>query len=175
MVNRVRRTHYVPQGTGETAGFTVDSRGSNLVADFGPGDRRTVGAEGIDTVLNIRTRFTVAQINAGASLLPARPGYKYRLVDAAMIAVGGNAATATSVDLLATQGAASVKLVANAVAGLTRSTLLRAGATNSTILADGASFVANDVNTALTVGKTGGSLATATHVDVIATVVIEKA
>lgn len=117
----------------------------------------------------VRTRFTAAQINAGATLLAAVPGLKYRLVDAAFIAIGGNASGATTVDLLATQSTLSAKLVANAVAGLTQNTLLRAGATNSTILAAGASFVQNDANTALTVGKTGSDLATATHVDVLVT------
>lgn len=116
-------------------------------------------------VFTKRTRNTTAEVNAGATLLAAIAGWKYRLVDAFMIAIGGNAATATSVDIGATQAAGAVLLVANAVAGLTRSTVLRAGATNSTVLADGASFVNNDVNTAITIGKTGGSLATATHID----------
>lgn len=120
-----------------------------------------------DKVYHIRKRFTVAEVNAGATLLAAEANVKYRMVDAAMIAVGGAAATATTVDILATQGASSVKLVANAVAGLTQNTLLRAGATNSAILAAGASFVANDVNTAITVGKTGSDVATATHIDVL--------
>lgn len=120
-------------------------------------------------VQSVRTRFTAAQINAGATLLAAVPGLKYRVIDASFIAIGGNASGATTVDLLATQSASSVRLVANAVAGLTQNTLLRAGATNSTILGAGASFVQNDANTALTVGKTGSDLATATHVDVLVT------
>jgi hypothetical protein len=92
----------------------------------------------------------------------------------AMIAIGGNAATATSVDILGTQSASSVKLMDGRVAGLTQSTLLRAGtATNGLILADGASFVANDVNTAITIAKTGSNLATATHIDVLLTYSIE--
>ena len=90
------------------------------------------------------------------------------MVDCALISIGGAAATATTVDILATQTTA-VKLLAAAVAGLTQNTLLRAGATNATILADGASFVANDVNTAITIGKTGSNVATATHIDVLLT------
>lgn len=128
----------------------------------------------VGKVLHTRQRFTVAQINAGATVLPAIPGFKYRLVDAAMIAIGGSASAATTVDLLATQSASSVKLVANAVAGLTQNTLLRAGATNSTILAAGASFVQNDVNTAITIGKTGSDVATSTHVDVLLSYEIEN-
>jgi predicted RecA/RadA family phage recombinase len=130
---------------------------------------------GNGVVHHVRTRFTVAQINAGANLLPAVPGARYRLVDAAMIAVGGAAATATSVDLIGTQSASAVNLVAAAVAGLTQNTLLRAGATNAAILAAGASFVANDANTAISVGKTGSNVATATHVDFLVSYVLEPA
>lgn len=127
-----------------------------------------VAMPGVSPVPRIyRGRFSLAQVNAGATVLSAVAGYKYRLQDAAMIAVGGAAAAATTIDLLATQSSSSVKLVANAVAGLTQNTLLRAGATNSTILAAGASFVANDANTAITIGKTGSDMTTATHIDVL--------
>lgn len=111
-----------------------------------------------------RERVAAADINAGYTLLPAIPGKKYRIHDAAMIAEGGAAAGATSVDIKATQAAAAVNLLAAAVAGLTQNTLLRAGAANAAILAAGASFGPCDIGTAVTVGKTGGSLTTATHV-----------
>lgn len=121
----------------------------------------------------LRARVTTANVNAGATLLAAVPGLKYRVHDMAMIAIGGAAATATTIDILATQSASSVKLMASAVAGLTQNTLLRAGATNGAILAGGVSFVANDANTAITIGKTGSDLATATHIDVLLTYSIE--
>lgn len=124
-------------------------------------------------VVPVRTRFTTAQVNAGATLLTAVPGLKWRMQDCAMIAIGGGAATATSVDLQAVQSSSTVSLVANAVAGLTQNTLLRAGATNSSIIAGGLSFVANDANTAITIAKVGSNLATATHIDVIATFVLQ--
>src|SRR5688500_11026181 len=60
-----------------------------------------------DHVKQPRQRFTVAQINAGVTVLAALPGYKYRLVDAAAIAIGGAAATATGVDLTATLSGSS--------------------------------------------------------------------
>ena len=120
-----------------------------------------------DCVFQKRFVVTTAEINTGLTLLPALAGVKYQLVDCSMIAIGGGASGATTVDLLGTQSSSSVKLVANAVAGLTQNTLLRAGATNSTILAAGASFAACDANTAFTVGKTGLSLATATGIDVL--------
>lgn len=127
------------------------------------------------SVQHIRTRATVAQVNAGLELLPALPGLKYRVVDAALIAVGGAVTGSDSVDILGTQTTAK-KLMAGLVAGLTENTLLRAGAaTNGVILAAGASFVANDANTAITLGKTGASAATATHVDVLLSYVIEPA
>jgi hypothetical protein len=126
-------------------------------------------------VQHLRTRATIAQVNAGLELLPALPGLKYRLVDAALIAVGGAVAAADSVDILGTQSTAK-KLMAGLVAGLTENTLLRAGAaTNGVILAAGASFVANDANTAITLGKTGATATTATHVDVLLSYVIEPA
>jgi hypothetical protein len=43
------------------------------------------------------------------------------------------------------------------------------------VLAGGASFEACDANTAITVGKTGSSLATATHVDFLIDYVVEPA
>lgn len=124
-------------------------------------------------VLNVRTRFSAAQVNAGASLLAAVASKKYRLIDATLIAIGGNAAGATTVDILATQGAGSVKLIAAAIAALTQSTVVKPDTANVTVLADGASFVQNDTNTAITIGKTGADLTTATHIDVILTYSLE--
>jgi predicted RecA/RadA family phage recombinase len=120
----------------------------------------------------VRKRFSVAQVNAGATLVPATPGQKIRMVDASAIAVGGAASAVTTVDILATL-TTSRKLVAFAQASLTQSTLLRAGATGGAILADGASFTANDVNTAVTVGITGSSVATATSIDISFTYALE--
>ena len=131
-----------------------------------------------DNEFQLRRRFTIAEINTGTTILTAMATaygqQKYRLVDVAFIAIGGAAGGATTVDILATQSAASVKLVAVAIAALTQSALVRAGAANATILANGASFVANDANTAITIGKTGGSLTTATHIDVILCYAIDQ-
>lgn len=127
------------------------------------------------TVHHTRQRFTTAQVNAGATILPAIPGYKYRMVDASLIAIGGSASGADSVDIIGTLSSPR-KLMAGLEAGLTENTLLRAGAaTNGVILAAGASFTANDANTAITIGKSGSNLATATHVDVLLSYAIEPA
>lgn len=124
-----------------------------------------------------RTRATAAQVNAGLTLLPALPGVKWRIVDARMIAIGGAAATATSVDLLGTKAATASRPLVVAVAALTQSAVVRAGAANATVLADGASFTAHDANTGISVVKqSGGSnLATATHIDVLLSFVADPA
>lgn len=119
-----------------------------------------------------RKRFTIAQVNAGATLIPALPGLKIRMVDALAIAIGGAAAAVTTVDILGTVSTVR-KLVALAQASLTQSTVLRAGGAGAAVLADGASFTANDAGTAITVGKTGADVTTATHVDVLLTYSLE--
>lgn len=123
---------------------------------------------------SIRVRLTIAQINAGATLLPALPGWKYRLISVAAIAYGGAVGATTTVDVLGTLSASSRKLAAFAQANLTQSTYLAPGLTGCTILADGASFTANDVNTAITASKTGASLTVATGVDFIVDYAIER-
>ncbi len=123
----------------------------------------------------LRQRVTTAQVNAGLELIAAPAGSKIRLIDSYAIAIGGAAATVTTVDILGTQATASVKLVAYGQAALTQSTMVRAGSSGGVILADGASFVANDASTAITIGKTGSSLATATHIDVMLQYTIDAA
>lgn len=125
-------------------------------------------------VQHVRRRCTVAEINAGVTLLAAVPGFKYRLVDYTIIAIGGAASGATDVRLLGTRSAGSVALTAIAVAALTQSTVNKPNSANNTLLADGASFTQLDANTAVTVGKTGGTLATSTHVDVLVSYVLEE-
>lgn len=126
-----------------------------------------------EVAYNKRQRFTIAEVNAGATLLSARVGKGYRLIGCEAIAIGGSAATGTTVDILGTQSASSVKLVAYAQASLTRSAVLKAGGTGAAVLADGASFVKCDNNKAITILKTGTDFATATHVDVNITFAVE--
>jgi len=127
-----------------------------------------------EAVQNIRTRFTIAQINAGATLLAAIPGFKYRMIGCRAIAYGGAVGATTTVDVSGTVSTAR-KLVAFAQASLTQSTKLTDGGTGAAILADGASYTANDANTAITVGKTGSDLTVATGVDISFDYVIEAA
>ena len=133
-----------------------------------------VDAAGSPIVRNLRTRSTIAAVNAGATLLAAVTGYKYRIISATAISVGGAAAAVTTVDILGTQNG-SVKLVAYAQASLTQSAVLKDGGTGAAVLTDGASYVACDAATAITIGKTGSSITTATHIDTNISYVLEAA
>jgi hypothetical protein len=117
-------------------------------------------------VMNVRQRFTIAEVNAGATLVAAVAGKSIRMVSCKAIAVGGAAGAVTTVDVLGTLSTGR-KLVAFAQANLTQSAVLTDGGTGAAVLADGASYTANDAGTAVTVGKTGSSVTTATHIDVI--------
>lgn len=121
----------------------------------------------------LRTRKTIGEINAGVTLLAAIAGYKYKITGIKAIAIGGNAGAVTSVDVKGTQSTAAVVLFSFAQANLTRSAVLQPGTTGTTVLADGASFVANDANTAITAIKAGADITTATHVDFLIEYVIE--
>lgn len=126
-------------------------------------------------VQNVRQRFTIAEVNAGAEVLPALTGYAYRMVGCTAISVGGAAGAVTTVDLLGTAASTGRKLVAFAQSSLTQNTVLRDGGTGGTVLAGGASYTTNDAGTAITVGKTGDDVTTATHIDVNVSYVLEVA
>lgn len=126
----------------------------------------------IDRVLNqtkpiyTANQIATATLNAADQTLVAAPGagYQLRLVDFRMTAIGGNAATATSVRLKGTQATSLVNLVTVAVAALTRSTAVEPGSANVTLLADGAWRGLLDANTALVADVDNDNLATATAV-----------
>lgn len=118
---------------------------------------------------SIRRRFTIAEVNAGIVLVPKKNGIKYRFVDGGVIAIGGAAAAHTTIDILGTRAAGSVKLLTAAVANTTQSNFVKPGATGAVILADGASYTDLDANTDITVGKTGASITTATNIDFVLT------
>ena len=126
---------------------------------------------------NLRARIAVASIittaQAANELLPALPGYGYRIIDGSLMAVGGAVTSATSVDILGTKAAAASRPLVAAVAALTQSTLLRMGAANAVILADGASFTRHDANTALNLVRVGSAITVATFVDVELFYVVE--
>lgn len=161
------------------ANVTSDWRDGHLV--YVDKDKNAIaflhGAAGASNSISgvVRKRFTVAEVNAGATILAAIAGFKFRMIDVIGISVGGSAGATTTVDVLGTQSTSSVKLAAFAQASLTRSTVLRPGVSGTTVLADGASFVACDANTAITIGKTDSDVTTATHIDIILTYAVEAA
>jgi hypothetical protein len=144
----------------------------NDVIEVLPGPNTDILANS-GVVQNVRVRVTTAQVNAGHTLLPAVPGRSYRLVDASMISVGGAAGGATAVRIVGTQSASAVALVSTTVGALTQNTRVLAGITsNSSILAAGASFVANDANTAITIDRTVSNLTGSTDIDVLLSYVL---
>ena len=84
-------------------------------------------------VLNHRHRVTVAEINAGHELLPAIAGRTYRIIDFIVIAYGGAVGATTTVDILGTQAAGSVKLATFGQAQLTQSAVLTVDTTGVTV------------------------------------------
>jgi hypothetical protein len=130
----------------------------------GPNTDLSAAFPGSGAVKHVRTRFTIAQVNAGATLVAAKTGVKFRAVNGAMIAIGGAAAAHTTIDILGTLSTPR-KLFAFAVAQTAENALMQPGITGTAILAAGASYTANDVNTAITVAVTGSPITTATHID----------
>lgn len=127
------------------------------------------------SVQTTRQRFTTAEWNAGVTILAAIAGWKYKIVDISLIAIGGNAATATSVRVSGTQSASVVRLMTALIAALTQSTVVKPNSANVTMLADGAWATECDANTAITGDVNNNNLATATHVDVIVSYVLVQA
>jgi acyl-coenzyme A thioesterase PaaI-like protein len=82
-----------------------------------------------------------------------------------MISIGGAVTTSTSINIAGTRAAAAVEALVVAAAALTQSALVRAGAANAVILADGASFTQMDANAALIAHSVGGTPTVATAVD----------
>jgi hypothetical protein len=120
----------------------------------------------IGVQISKRMRIPIADWNAGTVLLPAIPSFGYRLLDAQAIAIGAAVAGATTLDIVGVFNGATRKLLAIAIAALTQSAVVRAGAANATVLADGASYTRNDINTAITASVTGAVITGATFVDV---------
>lgn len=121
----------------------------------------------------LRKRATIAQVNAGVTLIPAIAGRQIRVQHCAAISVGGAAGAVTSVDVKSTQATSAVALFVYAQAQLTQSAYNAPGITGTTVLADGASFAANDAGAAVTAIKNGADITTATHIDFLVSFTIE--
>lgn len=151
-----------------------------------PQGRGAAGSRYIKDVLvefgiakGFRTRFSLVQLNAGQTLLPALPGVRWRGLAYSFIAVGGAATAATSVNIAATQAAAAAQLWVVTIAALTRSAQIFSGvapaAGAQTILADGASYAQCDANTAVTLANVGSAMTTLTFIDVFVDYVADPA
>lgn len=123
----------------------------------------------------LRMRATLAQINAGIILLPALKQVRWRLTDWWMVALGGAATTGTSVNIIGTSAGAAVQLAVTAIAALTRSALVRAGASNAVVLADNGSFVQMDANAPITAINVGTAMTVMTGIDIMINYVADPA
>lgn len=110
----------------------------------------------------VQGNATTAQVNAGLTIVTPRAGKTPQVVGGHMTALGGNAATATSVDIADTAGT-PVVAVACGVAGLTANAQLDfTAASNVTLTTYRKPLTAGK---GLQIIKAGSNLATATSVD----------
>ena len=148
---------------------------TGVSADTDAADTGDARADGIS--FNVRLRVTTSDMNAGKEVLPALSGKRYRIIDCHVIAVGGDmeASVATGIAICGTQTTPQKLFEVLLEAGV-QSAICRPGDANTNILADGASFVQNDANTAITVRTvTAGNydLITCTHIDINITYALE--
>lgn len=125
-----------------------------------------------------RQRFlstALTTVGLAFTAMPALPGVRWRLIDAILIAIGGNATTSTSINIACAVSGVATELLVVAVAALTRSAVVRAGAANAVVLADGASFTQQDANTAMMAHSVGGTPTVATSFDFIVEYVADPA
>ncbi len=120
-------------------------------------------------VYNTRHRVTIAEIDAGHTVVTVPADKGFRLVSCDAIAYGGAVTGLTTLDLLS----GATKLVAFAQASLAQSAVLKDGGAGAAVLADGASYAVQADGQDITIGKTGGATATATGVDIILSYVLE--
>ena len=126
------------------------------------------GAEGT-VVYNTLHDVTLAEINAGHTIVTVPAARQFRLVDVTAIAYGGACAAVTTVDLKA----GAVFLAIYAQANLTQSTQLRTNTAGVTTLADGASFTAQTAGDDVTVIKAGADATTCTGVRFVLSYALE--
>ncbi len=130
-------------------------------------------AVGDSLVRSLRVSHTTAELNSGQVLLAALSGFKYRIIGFIATAVGGAMTTATSLELEGNQSGV-VDLFSIAAAAVLENDPVGFGGDDGvmTVLAAGASFLANDANTAIGLSATG-TAATMTSIVVDLTYTIE--
>ena len=159
--------------TGDVTGNTSGSAGTVTGAITTAIDAALINGQvvGDSLIRSLRVRHTVAELNSGQVLLAALPGFKYRLIDYKVIAVGGAMVTASSLEIEGNQSGV-VDLVSIAAAALTENATNTDPLANNTVLAGGATYVANDANTAIGLSASG-TADTMTHVDILLTYTVE--
>ena len=128
-------------------------------------------AEG-EALLNVRKRFTRAQVNAGAVVIKGIEGAKIRLVDLALATEGGAPGT-EDITIESKQSNSGVALATFAHADLGDNDYAHLFDGDTTLLNEGASLVANDEGADVTIES--GGVDTVDNVDIIATYVLEPA
>ena len=107
-------------------------------------------------------RVTTAEVNSGLALLTPSATGQYRLMDIKLRAIGGNASAATSVEI--TEETSGAIFFQAPVANLTQNVTIGVDAAN---IVDTNLGIASVAGKKILIGKTGSSLATATHIDVL--------
>jgi hypothetical protein len=130
-------------------------------------------------VMHLRTRVTLAEMNAGKTLLGAAAGVAYRVNDVKVIAIGGAAAAtadATGVALYGTKAGTATAIYTALLAALTENAVCQVNTTDTSVPNAGALYTANDQNTALTcksVSAGAFDLITTTHFDILLSYCVE--
>lgn len=116
---------------------------------------------------------TLAELNAGATVLPGRTGFSYAVTGFTVVARGGNAAAATAVTLSTTDSAPAL-IATIPIALLEEDQGATQGSDNGTAdVTLGPSFgIEGTVGKGVTVEKTGSAMTTATGFDVVVNYVI---
>jgi hypothetical protein len=110
---------------------------------------------------------TVAELTAGKVLVAANAAWKIKVSSASVTAKGGDAAGVTTVDITGTQAASVVKLAQFPVALLKKDVPVTMQSTGVILLPQFfKSFQACDLNTPISIAKTGGALTGATSLEV---------
>lgn len=165
-----------PMEVTDAKAITVASDATFSVGGAVTLESTAIGAGSGYVVQSKRIVSTIAEVNAGVTLLPAIAGRGYQLVNVKMIAVGG-AVTSTNVthlEVRGTQAASSAVLYKVAKAQLTQSAVNTVGTASTVVLANGASFLPCDANAAVTLDPLGGTdAATATYVQVIIDYIVQ--
>lgn len=108
-------------------------------------------------VLGVARSVTVAEMNAGHTIVPAVAGMKYRLNNVRVTPVGGNAAAtaaATGIGVYNEAAGAGAKLAGFLLADLLQNKPVDVMSANTALLAGGASFAPNTANKAISVKAT---------------------